>query len=63
MYIERVLQTTHTKPTSNLEVVYAGLTCVEEISSGFKQWILISQGKKTYTGFDLYEQHNSKSEA
>lgn len=41
----------------------AGLTCTEEIPSGFKQWILISQGKNTFAGFDLYEQHNSKSKA
>lgn len=49
------LKTTHTKPPGNLEVMYAGLTCIEEIASGFKWWILISQGKNTYTGFDSYE--------
>lgn len=43
--------------------MYAGLTCTEEIPSGFKQWILISPGKNTFAGFDLFEQHNSKSEA
>lgn len=53
--IYRALQNAHAEPTSSLEVVYAGLASIQEIESGFGEWILISQGKSTYRGFALYE--------
>lgn len=53
--IYRALKNAHTEPTSNLEVVYAGLACIQEMESGFEERMLISRGKSTYRGFDLYE--------
>lgn len=35
--IYRALKNAHAEPTSNSEVVYAGLVCIQEMESGFEE--------------------------